>query len=309
MERKPVLVIMAAGMGSRYGGLKQVDPVDCYGNLIIDFSIYDAIYAGFEKVIFVIKKEIENDFKEGIGKRISKQVQVEYVYQDIYNLPKGYPIPEGRVKPWGTGHAILSCKPMIEGSFAVINADDYYGRDAFKKIYDWLSQIEDNEKYQYGMVGYQLYNTLTENGHVARGICTIDEKQRLLGIHERTRIEKRGNGAEYTEDDGKTWVELPEQTIVSMNMWGFTNSILVELEKRFGVFLDKELGNNPLKCEYFLPSVVDDLLKENRAEVTVLSSKDRWYGVTYKEDKQMVVQAIQGLKEKGLYPEKLWKER
>lgn len=309
MERKPVLVIMAAGMGSRYGGLKQVDPVDCYGNLIIDFSIYDAIYAGFEKVIFVIKKEIENDFKEGIGKRISKQVQVEYVYQDIYNLPKGYPIPEGRVKPWGTGHAILSCKPMIEGSFAVINADDYYGRDAFKKIYDWLSQIEDNEKYQYGMVGYQLYNTLTENGHVARGICTIDEKQRLLGIHERTRIEKRGNGAEYTEDDGKTWVELPEQTIVSMNMWGFTNSILVELEKRFGVFLDKELESNPLKCEYFLPSVVDDLLKENRAEVTVLSSKDRWYGVTYKEDKQMVVQAIQGLKEKGLYPEKLWKER
>lgn len=309
MERKPVLVIMAAGMGSRYGGLKQMDPVDCYGNLIIDFSIYDAIYAGFEKVIFVIKKEIENDFKEVIGKRISKQIQVEYVYQDIYNLPKGYPIPEGRVKPWGTGHAILSCKPMIEGSFAVINADDYYGRDAFKKIYDWLSQIEDNEKYQYGMVGYQLYNTLTENGHVARGICTIDEKQRLLGIHERTRIEKRGNGAEYTEDDGKTWVELPEQTIVSMNMWGFTNSILVELEKRFGVFLDKELGSNPLKCEYFLPSVVDDLLKENRAEVTVLSSKNRWYGVTYKEDKQMVVQAIQGLKEKGLYPEKLWKER
>ena len=309
MKRKPVLVIMAAGMGSRYGGLKQVDPVDCYGNLIIDFSIYDAIYAGFEKVIFVIKKEIENDFKEGIGKRISKQVQVEYVYQDIYNLPKGYPIPEGRVKPWGTGHAILSCKPMIEGAFAVINADDYYGRDAFKKIYEWLSQIEDNEKYQYGMIGYQLYNTLTENGHVAKGICTIDEKQRLLGIHERTRIEKHENRAEYTEDDGKTWAELPEQTIVSMNMWGFTNSILEELEKRFGVFLDKELGSNPLKCEYFLPSVVDDLLKENRAEVTVLSSKDRWYGVTYKEDKQMVVQAIQGLKEKGLYPEKLWKER
>lgn len=309
MKRKPVLVIMAAGMGSRYGGLKQVDPVDCYGNLIIDFSIYDAIYAGFEKVIFVIKKEIENDFKEGIGKRISKQVQVEYVYQDIYNLPKGYPIPEGRVKPWGTGHAILSCKPMIEGAFAVINADDYYGRDAFKKIYEWLSQIEDNEKYQYGMIGYQLYNTLTENGHVARGICTIDEKKRLLGIHERTRIEKHENRAEYTEDDGKTWAELPEQTIVSMNMWGFTNSILEELEKRFGVFLDKELGSNPLKCEYFLPSVVDDLLKENRAEVTVLSSKDRWYGVTYKEDKQMVVQAIQGLKEKGLYPEKLWKER
>ena len=309
MKRKPVLVIMAAGMGSRYGGLKQVDPVDCYGNLIIDFSIYDAIYAGFEKVIFVIKKEIENDFKERIGKRISKQVQVEYVYQDIYNLPKGYPIPEGRVKPWGTGHAILSCKPMIEGSFAVINADDYYGRDAFKKIYEWLSQIEDNEKYQYGMIGYQLYNTLTENGHVARGICTIDEKQRLLGIHERTRIEKHENRAEYTEDDGKTWAELPEQTIVSMNMWGFTKSILEELEKRFGVFLDKELGSNPLKCEYFLPSVVDDLLKENRAEVTVLSSKDRWYGVTYKEDKQMVVQAIQGLKEKGLYPEKLWKER
>lgn len=309
MEKKPVLVIMAAGMGSRYGGLKQMDPVDQYGNLIIDFSIYDAICAGFEKVIFIIKKEIEKDFKEVIGKRISKQIEVEYVYQDICNLPKGYPIPEGRVKPWGTGHAILSCKSVVDGSFAVINADDYYGRDAFKKIYEQLSQMEDDQKYQYTMVGYQLYNTLTENGHVARGVCTIDEKQRLLGIHERTKIEKHENKAEYTEDDGKTWKELPESTIVSMNMWGFTNSILTELENRFGAFLDKELGSNPLKCEYFLPSVVDDLLKEDKAEVTVLSSQDRWYGVTYKEDKEMVVKAIQKLKDKGLYPEKLWEER
>lgn len=309
MNKKPVLVIMAAGMGSRYGGLKQIDPVDAYGNKIIDFSIFDAVYAGFEKVVFIIKKGIEKEFKENIGNRMAAHVQVEYVYQELFKLPNGYEVPEGRVKPWGTGHAVLCCKDVIDGPFAVINADDYYGRSAFVSIYNQLNKVSDGEKYQYTMVGYRLYNTLTENGHVARGVCSTDEAGKLVDIHERTRIEKHGNKAEYTEDGGATWTELGEDTIVSMNMWGFTNSILKELEERFAAFLDRELPKNPLKCEYFLPFVVDELLKDKEAEVSVLKSVDRWYGVTYKEDKETVVNAIKGLKEAGQYPEKLWEEK
>lgn len=308
MEMKPVLVIMAAGMGSRYGGLKQIDPVDEYGNIIIDFSIYDAREAGFRKVIFIIKKAIEEEFKLHIGNRISRCMEVEYVYQEVNQLPGGFHVPKGRVKPWGTAHAVLCCKPLLNGPFAVINADDYYGKEAFRMIYDQLLKVEDNDKYQYTMVGYQLYNTLTENGHVARGVCTVDGNRHLADIHERTRIERHGGMAEYTEDDGATWTGLPEATIVSMNMWGFTASILGELHSRFGAFLEKNLKDNPLKCEYFLPFVVDELLKSGQAEVTVLKSVDRWYGVTYKEDKEMVVRAIKGLKDSGLYPQKLWEE-
>lgn len=309
MDKKPVLVIMAAGMGSRYGGLKQIDPVDREGDLIIDFSIYDAVEAGFEKVVFIIKKAIENDFKEHIGKRMEQHVKVEYVYQELDKLPEGFEVPEGREKPWGTGHAILCCKDVIDGPFAVINADDYYGKEAFKMIYDQLEAHVDDDKYQYTMVGYDLYNTLTENGHVARGICSTDEEHKLVDIHERTRIEKHGDKAEYTEDDGQTWTYLPAGTIASMNMWGFTASMIRELENRFAAFLKENLPVNPIKCEYFLPFVVDELLKEGKAEVTVLTSVDRWYGVTYKEDKEMVVKAIQALKDAGLYPEKLWEGR
>lgn len=309
MNKKPVLVIMAAGMGSRYGGLKQIDPVDAYGNKIIDFSIYDAVQAGFEKVIFIIKKAIEKEFKENIGDRLAPYVKVEYVYQEVTKLPKGYEVPEGRVKPWGTGHAILCCKDVIDGPFAVINADDYYGRSAFETIYSQLTKAEDDYLYHYAMIGYELYNTLTENGHVARGVCTTDENGRLLDIHERTRIEKHGEIAEYTEDDGKTWTELGKETIVSMNLWGFTSSILKELSHRFTAFLENEALANPLKCEYFLPFVVDELLKEGKAEVAVLKSPDRWYGVTYKEDKATVVEAIKQLKKSGLYPETLWEQR
>jgi dTDP-glucose pyrophosphorylase len=297
---------MAAGMGSRYGGLKQIDPVDEQGHMIIDFSIYDAWKAGFDKVLFIIKKENESDFRKRIGDRVSGHVQVEYIYQDLNDIPSGYRVPDGRVKPWGTGHAVLSCIEKLDGPFAVINADDYYGKHAFPMIYNYLSNARDDEKYRYAMVGYILGNTLTENGYVARGICTTGNDSYLLNIKERTHIEKRDNGAAYTLDDGKTWTFLSDNTIVSMNMWGFTNSILIELKNRFKKFLDESLKSNPLKAEYFLPDVVGELLKEDRAEVKVLLSPDRWYGVTYKEDKQTVVSAISRMKSEGLYPEVLW---
>ena len=308
-RKKPALVVMAAGMGSRYGGLKQIDPVDQYGNIIMDFSIFDAKEAGFEKVVFIIKKAIEKEFQENVGKRMERRVQVEYVYQELDKVPEGFEVPEERVKPWGTGHAILCCKDVVNEPFAVINADDYYGKQAFQEIYNQLTSQGDDERYQYAMVGYELVNTMTDHGHVARGVCATDDQGRLVDIHERTRIEKRGDHGAYTEDDGATWVTLPGDTVVSMNLWGFTPSILEELDRRFASFLDREVPSNPLKCEYFLPFVVDELLKEDKAQVKVLKSKDRWYGVTYKEDKETVVQAIRRMKEQGLYPEKLWEDR
>lgn len=301
--KKPVLVIMAAGMGSRYGGLKQIDPIDEQGHIIMDFSIYDAMAAGFEKVVFIIKKANEAAFKESIGERISQKIQVEYVYQELEKLPEGFTVPEGRQKPFGTGHAILCCKEVLDGPFAVINADDYYGKHAYRAIYDYLVSHEDDQLYRYTMVGYALKNTLTENGHVARGICRTDAEGFLTGIDERTHIEKRGAGAAFTEDEGKTWTELSMDSTVSMNMWGFSQSILKELESGFVEFLKNNLPKNPLKAEYFLPFAVDGLLSEGKASVQVLNSQDKWYGVTYKEDKEMVVKAISELKKQGLYPE------
>ncbi len=303
---KPVLVIMAAGMGSRYGGLKQIDPVDAQGHIIMDFSIFDAKRAGFEKVIFIIKKENEKAFREAIGGRIEGVMETAYVYQDLSRIPEGFEVPADRVKPWGTAHAVLSAKDEIDGPFAVINADDYYGREAFEKIYQYLQSHEDDEKYRYAMVGYRLENTLTENGHVARGICEINADGELVSVTERTRIEKKGQGAAYTEDDGVSWKELPAGTIVSMNMWGFTAGFLGEIEKGFAAFLEKGLQENPLKCEYFLPAVVSLLLHEDRAAVAVLTTADKWYGVTYKEDKPVVEQAVRAFRQSGLYPEKLW---
>lgn len=303
---EPVLVIMAAGMGSRYGGLKQIDPVDEQGNLIIDFSIYDAIQAGFKKVIFIIKHGIEHDFKERIGNRISQYVAVDYIFQELDQIPAGYQVPEGRVKPWGTGHAVLCCKDKIDGPFAVINADDYYGKEAFRMIYETLISSADGDKYQYAMVGYDLANTLTEHGHVARGVCLVSNDYKLQEIQERIHIEKRSKEAVYTEDDGQSWERIPMDTTVSMNMWGFTRSIIIELNSRFQAFLEKHAADNPLKCEYFLPTIVGDLLKEEKAVVTVLPSKDKWYGVTYKEDKTVVVNAIKEFKAAGIYPDHLW---
>lgn len=302
--KQPVLVVMAAGMGSRYGGLKQIDPVDKEWHIIMDFSVYDAVKAGFKKVIFIIKKENEADFKAAIGDRLSKHLDVTYVFQDLKNLPEGYEVPEGRVKPWGTGHAVLSCIDEIDGPFAVINADDYYGANAFRMAYDFLTQNQDEDGiYRYMMVGYKLENTLTENGHVARGVCVTDEEGHLQKIHERTHIERHEGSVAYTEDEGKTWTALPQDSTVSMNMWGFSESILKELKARFPKFLEENLPVNPMKCEYFLPFVVDELLGENKATVKVLKSMDKWYGVTYKEDKPVVVAAIQRMKDEGLYPQ------
>ncbi len=304
---KPVLVIMAAGMGSRYGGLKQIDPISDKGEIILDFSLYDAMMAGFEKVIFIIKKENEADFRALIDERAGKYMEVEYAFQELTDIPQGYQVPEERVKPWGTCHAVLSARKLINGPLAVINADDYYGPGAFQTIYDYLEQAKDDEKYRYCMVGYQLEKTLTENGHVARGVCEVGENGQLLDIVERTKIMYHDGGIAFTEDDGATWQPLEEGTTVSMNFWGFTESFIREMETRFPAFLDKALVENPLKGEYFLPGVVDQLIKEDKATVKVLRSHDKWYGVTYKEDKQSVVDALQSMKDKGLYPEKLWK--
>lgn len=304
--KNPVLVILAAGMGSRYGGLKQIDPVDAQGNKIIDFSIYDAMRAGFKKVVFIIKKENEQDFRTCIGDAVSKYMEVEYVFQDLKKVPEGFEIPEGRVKPWGTAHAILCCKDTVKEPFAVINADDYYGRSAFQTLYDYLTTHEDDELYRYAMVGYELGNTLTENGSVARGCCVTDENGYLVTIAERTHIEKTENGAAYSEDGGNTFTDIPLDTPVSMNMWGFTPSIMDELEKAVNRFFKEGVDENPLKAECFLPIEVDKLLKEKKATVEVLSSKDKWFGVTYKEDKPFVVESIQKLKDAGVYPDKLW---
>ena len=304
---KPVLVIMAAGMGSRYGGLKQLDPVGSHDQVILDYSMYDAHRAGFETVVFIIKEELEKEFKFRVGRRIEPYMDVRYVFQRKDDLPEGYVVPEGRVKPWGTAQAALSVRHIVGCPFAIINADDYYGPEAFQKIYDFLSNSH-NRPWHYAMVGYRLRNTVTENGSVARGVCSVDQDGTLIEIHERTAIEKDGEDGRYTEDGGQTWTPIPGGTLVSMNMWGFNRSFLEEAEERFPAFLDKTLAENPLKGEYFLPSVVDQLIREGKAQVQVLPSEDKWYGVTYREDKPAVISAIAAMTEAGLYPEELWPE-
>ena len=306
---EPVLVVMAAGMGSRYGGLKQIDPVDEYQNKILDYSLFDARRAGFKTVVFVIKPEIDEAFREAIGDRISQKMNVKYAYQVIDDLPEGFTVPEGRVKPWGTAHAVLAARKIVDGPFAVINADDYYGPEGFKVIYDYLSTNPDKEDcYEYTMVGYMLENTVTENGSVARGVCETDENGYLTNVVERTKIVKGEVMPRYTEDEGETWTDLPGNTIVSMNLWGFNKSYLEEAEARFPAFLTETAKTNPMKGEFYLPTVVSQLLNEKKARVRVLESHDKWYGVTYKEDKPTVVEAMARMRKEGLYPEKLWEE-
>ncbi len=305
MTKKPVLVVMAAGMGSRYGGLKQIDPVGSQGEAILDFSIYDAHRAGFDTVVIIIKEAIKKDFMETVGKRLEKApVEIRYAYQELDALPAGYAVPQGRTKPWGTSHAVLCAAQAIDGApFAVINADDYYGQSAFRVIYDWLSTATD--PYGYCMVGYELSKTVTENGSVARGICATNEEGYLTQVIERTRIEQR-DGSIYFTEDGASWEELAPDTTVSMNMWGFMPSMLQEIEERFSAFLDRALVDNPLKGEYFLPLPVSQLVQEQKASVKVLSSPDRWYGVTYAADKPVVVAALRGMTQAGKYPDGLW---
>lgn len=304
--KKPILVVMAAGMGSRYGGLKQIDPVGQNGEIIMDYSIFDAVKAGFERVVFVIRKELEQDFKEVIGDRISKYIDVKYAYQTMDDLPAGFEIPEGRVKPWGTGHAVLASRHLIDAPFAAINADDYYGVEAFKKIYNFLIKEQKDDKMGITMVGYMIKNTLSENGHVARGVCEVDENGYLVDITERTRIERVDGVPSFTEDGGETWVKLGEDQIVSMNMWGFPAKAMEAFEEKFVNFLENDVPDKPQTAEYFLPFVVNDLLKEDRAEVSVLTSEDKWYGVTHKEDKEVVTNAMKNLAENGTYPNPLW---
>ncbi len=302
----PVLVIMAAGMGSRYGGLKQIDPVSDKEEIILDFSMYDAMMAGFNDVIFIIKREHEKAFRSLMDKGAGKHMNIRYAFQELSDLPKGYSVPRGREKPWGTCHAVLSARELIDGPFAVINADDYYGPGAFRQIYDFLSEVKDGEKLKFAMVGYKLSNTLTENGYVSRGVCDVDSDGNLSGIVERTKIKWQGSKVVFTEDDGETWEEIDGDTTVSMNFWGFSKRMTDEMKKGLPRFLDKALAENPLKGEYYLPSAVKDLIDEDKATVKVLKSKDRWYGVTYKEDKPGVAAAIQAMKDKGIYPDKLW---
>ena len=308
MAKKPVLVVMAAGMGSRYGGLKQIDPVGSHGEAILDYSIYDAYQAGFETTVIIIKEAIRKDFMECVDARLKDSpMEIRYAYQELDKLPEGYEVPEGRTKPWGTSHAVLCAKDAIgDAPFAVINADDYYGRDAFKVIYDYLSNNPDTDKYSYCMVGYEIGKTVTDNGSVARGVCESDENGFLTCVTERTRIEKYEGGIHFTEDGGETWTDLPADTTVSMNLWGFTPSFPREIEARFPAFLDKVLGKNPGKAEFFLPSTVSELLAEDKAVVKVLHSPDKWYGVTYAADKPVVMAALKEMTDAGKYPDGLW---
>ena len=304
---KPVLVVLAAGMGSRYGGLKQMDSVAGHGQSIIDYSIYDARRAGFEKVIFVIKRALEEDFRRLVGDRIARGIQVEYAFQELDDLPAGYAVPAGRKKPWGTTHAVLAARDLIHGPFAVINSDDYYGPEAFRLIYDFLStQDEAAVPQRYAMVSYLLGNTVTDNGSVARGVCRVGEDGLLREVVEHTRIEKDGSDARSTLDGGETWVPLPGSTPVSMNFWGFQRSFVDEGEARFPEFLDRILAENPEKGEFYLPLLVSRLIGEGKAQVQVLPSEDKWYGVTYREDKPGVVAALADMTARGLYPENLW---
>ena len=309
MAKKPVLVVMAAGMGSRYGGLKQIDPVGSHGEAILDYSLFDAHEAGFETAVIIIKEAIRADFMQTVGARLQNcPMEIRYAFQEQDKmLPAGMTVPEARgAKPWGTGHAILCAKNEIDGApFAVVNSDDYYGKSAYKTIYDALCRAQDGEAADWYMVGYHLGNTVTDNGSVARGVCNMDENGLLMSLTERTRIEKQGSAIRFTED-GENWTELAADTLVSMNLFGFTPSLLDALESGFPEFLETEMPLDPAKKEFLLPNVVNERIHAGAAQLKVLSSADKWYGVTYAADKPLVVAALRKLTEEGLYPDGLW---
>lgn len=304
--KKPVLVVLAAGIGSRYGGLKQMDPVGRHGEAIIEFSVFDAIEAGFEEVIFIINHKIEKDFKEIIGKRMEPFIRLQYAFQELEDIPESIKIPKDRVKPFGTAHAVYAARHLIKGPFAIINADDYYGKEAYIKLFDFLSDTT-KDGTDYAMVGYLLKNTVTENGYVSRGICSLDTDENLENVVERIHIEKRAKDIAYLEEE--VWTSLDDETIVSMNMWGLKPSFLEEVEGTIVDFLTKALKTNPLKSEFYLPYVVDQMVQKDTANVKVLKTNEKWYGVTYQEDKATVVEAINQMIDQGKYPEKLWRER
>lgn len=305
MAGNPTLIIMAAGLGSRYGGIKQIEPVGPHNATLLDYAVYDALRAGFGKVIFVVGQAIEEAFRERFGATIDKHCETAYIIQRMEDVPPGFTLPPDRKKPWGTGQAVLSCKSVVDGPFAVINADDFYGRAAFEALARYLARAEDRGGiYDYCMIGYVLENTITEHGHVSRGVCTVDDDGFLVHIRERTHIERRGTGIAYTED-GETWIDIPAQATVSMNIWGFTPNLFLELERRFPIFLENN-AHNLQKAEFFLPNIVGDLVQEQKARVKVLSSDAQWFGVTYKEDRLRVEQAIRTLIARDVYPEHLW---
>ena len=295
---KPTVFILAAGMGGRYGGLKQIDPVGPNGQIIMNYSIYDAWKAGFRRVVFIIKEELLDAFRERIGNAAEALMQVDYVFQSPDKLPEGCTMPEGRIKPLGTGHAVYCIRGVVNEPFAVINADDFYGAEAFQCMYDYLKDAKDDDKYRYCMVGYRVENTLTENGTVSRGICEADEDGFLTDIVERTAISRGADGVISDPEAG----EIAEGTLVSMNMWGFTPSFLDELDAGLKAFMQNELPNNPMKGEYYLPFAVDSLIQAGRATAQVLQTAAQWYGVTYQEDKPVVVEALRRMTEDGLYP-------
>jgi len=301
---KPTLVIMAAGMGSRFGGCKQIAPVDKEGQIIIQYSIYDAVKAGFGCVVCVIKPEMEEDFRKAIGDAIASQVEIRYAYQQIDMLPEGFGVPEGRVKPWGTAHAVMCALDKVDGPFAVINADDFYGRDAFRTAAEFL--MAEGSENEHAMVGYRIENTLTENGSVSRGVCEGDANGYLVDVNERTRIEVTPEGPAFTEDEGKTYETIPVGTPVSMNLWAFRSGIRKAFAEQFVDFLKDTVPGNPLKAEYYLPYVPRKLIKDGTATVKLLSTDEKWYGMTYREDIDKVKAAIAKMKADGLYPEKLF---
>ena len=299
---KPTVVVMAAGVGSRYGGLKQIEPVGPSGEIMLDYSVFDAIRAGFGKVVFIIRHDIEKDFKEAIGAHFANRIPVEYVYQERTDLPAGFAVPPDRTKPWGTGHAIMRCKTAVREPFAVINADDFYGAKSYDVIARYLEKLAPTDT-AYAMVGFQLVNTLSDHGSVTRGICEVDAHHMLISVKERFKIEKTGDGARYENEHGQ-WVPLKGHEIASMNMFGFTPTLFGFLDDEFPAFLKKAAGHP--KAEFLIPAIADELIKERRITLRVLDTPEKWFGVTYKEDKPFVTAGIRRLIERSVYPQKLW---